>query len=233
MIRPDTRKKHKDVPKRDGKKSRVIELAEENADLRQQNASLKRELRIALKRVGELMVDGLTGVFNRAGLDDIIAKGLVAENAAIIYIDLDQFKPINDTYGHDAGDAVLKEVGVILTKNVKSDVDIIALQQKNQPVGQGPATAMKSVNTRIGGDEFVVILNDVNEKEANKILHRLEDEFEKATVKLNDGQAIKFGASFGMALWDTQSESFSSAKAKADKSMYERKQAKGNPPRNG
>lgn len=228
-----TRKEEQDgVPKRGKQAPRLQAVLSENADLKQENANLRKQLRNAMKRVGELMVDGLTGVFNRAGLDDIIEKGLVAQSAAIIYIDLDQFKPINDTYGHDAGDAVLKEVGKILTKNIKSDVDIVALQHKNNLILKTPSEAMKSVNTRIGGDEFVVILNDVSNAEANEVLERLQSEFDKAFINLETGQKIDFRASLGMAIWNTKQESFATAKAKADKSMYQRKQATGNPPRN-
>jgi diguanylate cyclase (GGDEF)-like protein len=116
-------------------------LGEANAQLKDANAELERLA----------FVDPLTGVANRALFEDRLAHALArgdrigangektAPRLAILFIDLDGFKPVNDSWGHDAGDAVLREVATRLSA-VSRDADTVA---------------------RVGGDEFVLLLEDL------------------------------------------------------------------------
>jgi diguanylate cyclase (GGDEF)-like protein len=116
---------------------------------------------------------------------------------AFMFVDLDGFKEINDRHGHDAGDAVLKEV---------------ALRLK---------TSLRSADTaaRIGGDEFLIILNDLGEARfagevAQKILHAIA-----APIAYGTGQ-LKIGASIGIAVFPDHARDLVELKRAADKAMY-------------
>ena len=132
--------------------------------------------------------DSLTGLANRAKLQRVLDDALVLRAAAdaagttpvtvaVLYIDLDGFKPINDRYGHDAGDALLVAVARLLERSVLG-ADTVA---------------------RVGGDEFVVVLCDVRradapESVANRILENLT-----APILLPGVGEIHIGASIGVA----------------------------------
>lgn len=116
---------------------------------------------------------------------------------AFMFVDLDGFKEINDRHGHDAGDAVLKEVALRLKASVRS-ADTAA---------------------RIGGDEFLIILNDLSEayfagEVAKKILHAIA-----APVAYGTGQ-LKLGASIGIAVFPDHARDLLELKRAADKAMY-------------
>src|SRR5262249_12118920 len=94
-------------------------------------------------------VDPLTQTFNRRGFERALTRSLAYVKryqaaAALVYVDLDEFKPVNDRHGHAAGDAVLKAVSAALQGEVRAS-DIVA---------------------RIGGDEFAVLLWNVTEADA-------------------------------------------------------------------
>lgn len=215
-----------------GPKDRLPDALREVDDLKQANARLKIMLRKSFRQIENLMVDGLTGIYNRAGLDAVLDETLKNETAAIIYIDLDKFKSINDTYGHGAGDKALRTVGQLLNGNIKSDTDIIALLEKQHGLSpkkiktvERPTEAMQGLNTRIGGDEFVIVLDGVDEKNTKNVLDRIMDAFEGLSFDW-EGVDIEVSASFGMATYN-KGEPFEAAKARADKSMYEHKREKG------
>jgi len=111
---------------------------------------LAAELEASRARIAELEtridVDPLTEALNRRGFERKLKRSLAyvkryGATAAAIYLDLDEFKPINDRYGHAAGDAVLKAIAATLARNVRAS-DVVA---------------------RIGGDEFVVLFWNVTE----------------------------------------------------------------------
>ena len=99
------------------------------------------------------MTDPLTGLSNRAALTDRLDEACRAEERVVLaFVDLNGFKDVNDTYGHQAGDAVLVEVGARLTR-VARDRDVVA---------------------RFGGDEFVVLFRDVPpEVRPNALVERI------------------------------------------------------------
>jgi diguanylate cyclase (GGDEF)-like protein len=152
--------------------------------------------------------DTVTGLLNRRGLDAALANLLISPRhdghpLALLQIDLDHFKSVNDTYGHEAGDRVLCEVAAILERSVRrSDV-----------VG------------RVGGDEFVVVLPGIESLDkaqdvAVNIIAGISTPF-----ILGAGRRAEIGASIGIALAGDARESASSLLRRADAAMYAAKQA--------
>jgi len=123
---------------------------------------IQKQNEILQKTFNEAIKDSLTGLYNRKFFYENANKLLeIAKrddrNLAIIFIDLDNFKTINDKYGHDKGDEVLKEVAQILKKGFRNS-DIIA---------------------RLGGDEFVVAILLGEENNIKDIIKRTRSEIEK------------------------------------------------------
>lgn len=131
--------------------------------------------------------DALTGLYNRAFLNDYIETAVASakrkgETLAIVRIDLDHFKTVNDTFGHAAGDAVLVETACRLLTTVReSDVCV-----------------------RLGGDEFTIVLNDAgSDMDAGRAVARIVDAL-KAPIEFA-GTSIKPSASVGAALFSEDS----------------------------
>ncbi|WP_067499138.1 bifunctional diguanylate cyclase/phosphodiesterase [Actinoplanes sp. TFC3] len=133
-------------------------------------------LQLALRSTRELVVaDALTGLANRTGLENAIATGLRrGERMSLLLIDLDDFKLINDAYGHAAGDAVLTEFGRHLRASVRS----------------GDTCA------RFGGDEFAVLL--IDSERADLVAQRILDAIEAAPLPLGE-DLVTMHASIGLA----------------------------------
>ena len=154
--------------------------------------------------------DALTGLPNRALLEDRMAQTVAhasryAHSAALLCLDLDRFKLINDTYGHVAGDTCLEEVGRRLTGRVRA-VDTVA---------------------RTGGEEFAVLLHQINEPEdaervAAAILQALAEPF-----RLN-GFDVDLTASIGVAIYPDNGTEPSALWRNADIAMYRAKRSGGN-----
>ena len=113
--------------------------------------SILEENRIARERLShEASHDALTGLFNR-GAYDMLMKSVDTAHIALLLLDIDLFKSINDTYGHKVGDQVLKRVATVLQESFRS-VDIIC---------------------RFGGDEFVVVMTRVNSSMAQLVKSKI------------------------------------------------------------
>jgi diguanylate cyclase (GGDEF)-like protein len=149
--------------------------------------------------------DSLTTLLNRASLYDRVDAQIARTNPdrsalAVIYLDLDRFKEINDSYGHAAGDKVLQCVSRRILENVRH-TDFAA---------------------RIGGDEFVVILPGVSEqKEASRVADLLASAIEQA-VSFN-GRDLRVGASFGISIYPDDGAQTDALLKKADERMYRAK----------
>lgn len=149
--------------------------------------------------------DELTGLPNRSLLMDRLKHGLSnaqrqKQRLAVCFIDLDNFKNINDTLGHDAGDLLLKEA----TNRLKScirDSDTLA---------------------RLGGDEFVALLMDVDLEEINQIASRIVD-FLSASFHIRDHQLF-VSASIGVSLFPEDGEDSTTLLKNADTAMYRAKE---------
>jgi len=149
--------------------------------------------------------DQLTGILNRRGFESELEHVLerarrYGEQGAIIYIDLDHFKQVNDTYGHPAGDAVLSEVASILGEGVRG-TDYVA---------------------RLGGDEFVVLLVNATKGQVHNRARLLEQELNHAHVQWM-GNTLPISASTGVQLYN-KSNCDKELLEKADAAMYEQKQ---------
>lgn len=150
--------------------------------------------------------DRLTGLSNRAlffeRLHQIVAISLrEKKKAAVIFIDLDGFKTINDTHGHHAGDKVLLAMAQRLT----------GLVRKADTV------------TRLGGDEFVIILHDVgSENDAVMVARKVLDVVGQ-DIPLDSGETVRVGASIGISLWPDHGVGIDNLLMAADRAMYQSK----------
>jgi diguanylate cyclase (GGDEF)-like protein len=149
-------------------------------------------------------VDPLTETLNRRGFERELKRSLAyvkryGVSAALVYLDLDEFKPVNDRHGHAAGDAVLKAVAAALVREVRAS-DVVA---------------------RIGGDEFVVLLWNVGALDAAAKAVTLEAAVYATPVRFG-ASTLVVGASAGVAFigpLDAPGEVL----ARADAAMYARK----------
>ena len=160
--------------------------------------------------------DPLTGVANRRYFLEHSALELkkarrALQDLALLIIDIDHFKPINDTYGHAVGDrAVMRFAGIC--KRMVRDVDLLG---------------------RFGGDEFIVLLPATGIKEALQVAERLRSAVESDTVLRDSGVAIQMTSSIGAAIIPADAPDISAALAKADAALYRAKQNGRNRVENG
>lgn len=152
-----------------------------------------------------VLTDPLTDLANRRHFNQELQRAMESKkrlklSVALLMIDLDNFKPINDTYGHNVGDKVLQRVASRL-QNITRNVDLIA---------------------RLGGDEFAIILNSVNNKfdpvtPAQKII-------ETISKPMNiDGQMVKVGTTVGISISPQDAVGLEDFINSADKALYKAK----------
>jgi diguanylate cyclase (GGDEF)-like protein len=169
---------------------------------------LERELSAARTQMAELAaraeIDPLTDILNRRGFERELKRSLAhakryGTSAALIYLDLDGFKAVNDRHGHVAGDAVLKAVASVLARHVRAS-DVVA---------------------RIGGDEFAVLLWHLTEADAQGKAQLLEAAIARTTAT-HAGRTLSVGASAGAALLLPLDQP-ADVIERADRAMYARK----------
>jgi len=170
---------------------------------------LKDDLLSAQERVNALETvadeDALVPVLNRRGfhreLDRVLAyRKRYGGAVSLVFMDLDDFKAVNDTYGHAAGDAVLRHVALLLLANVR----------RSDLVG------------RIGGDEFALVLHHADQAAAQAKTDRLTALVGSVPVT-HDGQLIPVGLSAGVAEL-TDFDTTATALRRADRAMYANKE---------
>ncbi|MBV8917111.1 GGDEF domain-containing protein [Bradyrhizobium sp.] len=175
---------------------------------RQTIRRLRSELARALALIGELQqtaeTDFLLGIRNRRGFERDLARAIAYikryhATAALIVLDVDRLKPINDRFGHAAGDEVLKAVAAVLTGQIRSS-DVVA---------------------RLGGDEFAILLWNLTETDARAKAALMEQEIDRLTFTFRD-RTVSAGASAGIAMLDAHAEIGRALEA-ADSAMYLRK----------
>jgi diguanylate cyclase (GGDEF)-like protein len=171
--------------------------------LSQRNASLKSETE-KFRRLST--VDPLTQTYNRFGIDQIIESITtithddgVPLDYTLILLDLDHFKKINDTRGHDAGDRVLKKVAEVIEQNIR-DHDYPG---------------------RWGGEEFVIVMPGTNRKGALEIAERIRKAI--ATTEFEPEDPLHVTASFGISE-QRDNEEFAVTLKRVDKALYDAKQ---------
>lgn len=153
--------------------------------------------------------DLLTGLANRALFNDRLEHGLAqakrhGRNLAVMFIDLDGFKKINDTYGHDAGDDVLKTIAIRLTASTRDDDTV----------------------SRHGGDEFLYLVTEVgNEGDIKPIAQKIISSIEMPFRITVDGVRIdaSISASIGIAIFPKDGNTAPDLIKSADKAMYQAK----------
>ena len=152
--------------------------------------------------------DALTGLPNRALFYDRLEHGLEQAkrhnwNLAVMFLDLDKFKQINDEYGHDIGDKVLLSVAKKLKENTRSDDSIC----------------------RLGGDEFLYLLMEVkNEREVTKIIKKLIKTIELPCDDIAKNLIVEL--SIGVSLFPKNADNLADLIKSADVAMYAAKQGK-------
>jgi diguanylate cyclase (GGDEF)-like protein len=144
------------------------------------------------------MTDTLTGLFNRAKLDELLQDELnrskhFHHTFGLAIMDIDHFKKINDTYGHQVGDAILKEIGKLITEELRSTDKVI----------------------RWGGEEFLLIYVETDQKEVFKRIEELRLQIEEHLFSISS----IITASFGLTLY-TKDDTIDSIIQRADNALY-------------
>jgi diguanylate cyclase (GGDEF)-like protein len=172
-------------------------------------ARLERQLAAARRRIAELEAgvetDALTGVLNRRGFSRALRRAIAYARryrvgAALVYLDVDHLKPINDRYGHAAGDAALRQIAGRLAGQVRVS-DLIG---------------------RLGGDEFVVLMWNLTAAAAAHKAQLLEDDIALTGVE-HRGARIALAVSAGATMLESDDDP-ERALERADRAMYARKQ---------
>jgi diguanylate cyclase (GGDEF)-like protein len=174
------------------------------AEIRQ----LKRQLAKALARIEQLQAvadtDFLLGIPNRRGFERELGRAIsyiqrYHAGGALIVLDVDRLKPINDNFGHAAGDEVLKAIIAVLSRQIRAS-DVIG---------------------RLGGDEFALLLWNLSETDAHAKAAALEEDIDRLSFAFA-GSTVATGVSAGVAILGPHSEA-ARALADADCAMYVRK----------
>ncbi|MCB1808310.1 MAG: diguanylate cyclase, partial [Candidatus Competibacteraceae bacterium] len=170
-------------------------------------------------------VDQLTGLANRVFLKEYLKSSLAQarrkqESLALLYLDLDDFKHVNDTLGHSAGDTLLREVAKRL-KYCTRDSDTLVRDRASLHTAVLGETLGNSI-ARLGGDEFIIVLNSIEHVDnvlqvAQRITEALAQPFEI------DQQAVRVTSSIGISLFPNDGEDEETLFKNADMAMYHAK----------
>jgi len=157
-----------------------------------------------------LRTDPLTKLYNRRVFDEILPIEFARASRyqhplSIIMIDLDDFKQINDTYGHAAGDKVLQMVGELINNNLRQH----------------------DIGLRYGGDEFTIILPGTDYQQAQSVIDKITRQTNDCKISINQKTDIKIKISAGLATYtEDKMDSAQSLQEAADKNLYEIKRRK-------
>ncbi|MBU0720616.1 diguanylate cyclase [bacterium] len=142
-------------------------------------------LTVADDLVKNLKIDSLTHLYRKDAFNTFLEKELFflkRSNSyfSVVYIDLDKFKYINDTYGHWSGDKVLEKIGELINSNIRES----------------------DIGFRNGGDEFAIILKQANEEQASKICEKIYQEFSSCNFMHNEKTFFNVSLSYGVFVCD-------------------------------
>lgn len=191
------------VQDQDGETVLIAAVVDDVTHAHEAQQHLRAQLESEQRRARE---DPLTELANRAALDERLERALAEAHATgatvgVIYLDLDGFKQVNDTYGHAAGDGLLRDVAGRLRAAARTG-DLVG---------------------RIGGDEFLVLVTELDSHSARaqteRVAERLCDELE-APFTLGSGNAARLAATFGVALYPHDAPTAETLIAAADRRMY-------------
>ena len=161
------------------------------------------------ERVRELtLLDDHTGLFNARHLHralevEVQRATRFGRALSVIFFDLDHFKAVNDAHGHQAGSALLREVGGVLRQGLRA----------------------MDVPVRYGGDEFVAVLPETGREQARGVAERLRTALREAAFLADRGPAVRATASFGVATWPEDGAGAEDLLRAADRAMYRAKAA--------
>lgn len=192
----------KDNPPLDDENQRLLTTAfSELTALALANVQLRENLRYQSIR------DALTGLYNRNYLEEFLQNKIhqaMREDTtiAVLMMDLDHFKSINDTYGHEAGDVALKQVGEVLKSSVRAG----------------------DVAARYGGEEFVLLLlNNISQEDAKKRAETILKKIANLTINYGAERIGQITISIGIAMYPKDGRKFDELIANADKALYSAK----------
>lgn len=151
------------------------------------------------------LTDALTGLYNRKYLDEFVDKKLPAkiksgDTFAIMFLDIDYFKMVNDTYGHDSGDDILRKLAIVMKKQIGENDSII----------------------RYGGEEFLILMKNPTEETALELATKINKEFSKIIFHYNNDTFTKT-VSIGYSFFPQDTDQFWKCLKYADMSLYEAK----------
>ncbi len=194
-------------------------VLEEMKRIKEENEKFRKKIEEENKKVKKLQkkleiveteanTDYLTGLYNRRAFMNILNnlfKDFKEFNNkfSLILLDIDNFKKINDTYGHDVGDKVIKDVGEVLKKYLRPE----------------------DIPARIGGEEFAVLLVNSDENIAKAVAERLRNIMETRHVVIDENTIVDYTASFGVASVSDQMEKPEELIKVADENLYRAKKA--------
>lgn len=153
------------------------------------------------------IVDQLTSLYNRRYLDESyesIIAGIKRRETVlgILMLDIDHFKEVNDKYGHDNGDAVLKNVAMQIKKSIRNS----------------------DIAVRFGGEEFIALLIDIKEGEGIIVAEKIRKAVESSLLEIAGGVVVKKTISIGVCEFPTDSDKFWKAIKYSDVALYEAKE---------
>jgi diguanylate cyclase len=210
----------KEEDKEDLVASLLLELLTLVRDLRRENESFLKKVEAQQKVINELKskletveaeanLDPLTSLFNRRSLERALEEFFTLckqskMSFSLVLIDLDDFKYVNDNYGHHVGDLVLARVAKVLRTNMRA----------------------KDIVGRWGGDEFIAIMPNTDLENAKKVLERIKSQLEKMEI-LAEGRRFKVSISAGVVQCGENFQSLLDMIKEADRLMYMDKKKKG------
>jgi len=154
-----------------------------------------------------VLLDELTRLYNRRYMANRIDEEINRcrrhhRHFAVVYLDLNGFKGVNDQWGHDAGDAVLRQCAQVLRRSMRRE-DVLG---------------------RIGGDEFLALLPDTGPSEAANVIIRAHASFSQAAFRTPDGESVgPLGVSMGLACFPDDGDDRETIWTVADRKMYAHK----------
>ncbi|WP_025127782.1 bifunctional diguanylate cyclase/phosphodiesterase [Pseudomonas sp. PH1b] len=182
-------------------------LQHKERDLRRVNALLSQldQARVSLQQVAHY--DALTNLINRRGFNQLFAEKLLEKTTfggslAVMFLDIDHFKRINDSLGHDAGDELLKVIAGHIKNSTRSHEDVVA---------------------RLGGDEFCILINLHDRDEARHLAERIMQKM-KEPIELG-GRRMVMTTSIGISVFPDDGKTCEELLKNADLALYQSKDA--------
>ncbi len=195
----------------------TLKILDETKKLREENSKFREKLEKQTREIQKLQeelsttkeeanIDFLTKLPNRRSFTRALEEFFESYKTyqvpfSLVMLDIDDFKRINDTYGHDFGDKVLVEIGKILKTFLRA----------------------KDIPGRLGGEEFGIILPGVKLEQAFRIAERLRKAIEVRELEVENGKYVNFTASMGIAEVEDSMESTEELYKKADEALYKAK----------